>query len=119
MKRFISRDLTLLSSHLLRQASRSEKKRSCLCSSCTTQAWLNPDELQEAWAPLRDEKLELVDRICASGQLRRSVRSREFLKYVSQQSIDCPAAEIPEQQIVVQVFVVLTVTTPARTTSFG
>ena len=55
-------------------------------------------------APSRDEQLELVDRICASGQLRRSARLREFLKYVSQQSIDHPACEIPEQQIGVQVF---------------
>ena len=50
------------------------------------------------------ERSELIDRIAASSQFRRSARLRDFLLYVGRQSLKDGCPEIHEQEIGARVF---------------
>ncbi len=57
--------------------------------------------LDEAVSAIRSA---LITRILASDQFSRTVRLRDFLRYVAARSIEHPASPIPEQEIGVAVF---------------
>jgi hypothetical protein len=52
----------------------------------------------------RDAYFELVERVCASQELRRAARLRDFLRYVSHRVLVDSAAVVPEQEIGTNVF---------------
>ena len=54
--------------------------------------------------PSVDERRQLIDRVAASAQFRRSARLRDFLLYVGGQSLKEGCPEIHEQEIGTKVF---------------
>lgn len=48
--------------------------------------------------------LVVVERVCASNELRRAARLRDFLRYVSQRALEQPGVPVTEQEIGVHVF---------------
>lgn len=55
-------------------------------------------------APTIKQCSELLDRICASSELRRSGRLRGFLRYVGDRALEGEKVKIPERDIGVNVF---------------
>ena len=63
-----------------------------------------PDLKSHDDPPTVEERRELVERIAASEQFRRSARLRDFLLYVGRQSLIDGCPEIHEQEIGTNVF---------------
>ena len=61
-------------------------------------AKITPDSLPEP-ASRVDERLSLVDRICASAQFRRAAKLRDFLRYVVELTLNGQGESLSEQQI--------------------